>query len=93
MEKIDFPIVSIVFLLCYAVRFCAVLKAAGLNIFRAAAYRKAEMPAKTGDERDTFIVFKMILGLKDFWSVIISHFEESFGSWWEKSDHVLQNAA
>lgn len=77
----------------YAVRFCAVLKAVGLNIFRAAAYRKGEMPVKTDGKCSTFFVFKIIMGLKGFRNAIISHFVKFIDLWREKPEYALQNAA
>lgn len=75
-----------------AVRFCAVLKAVGVNIFRAAAFRKRETLDKMYNCSDTFFVFKAILALKNLISMKIVDFEE-FIDWRLKNfNFTLQNA-
>ena len=56
-----------------AVRFCATLKVAGLNILRAAAVRTEQRRAqdpKTGALRPTFMLFSIV--------------KEPIGRWWHK---------
>jgi len=56
-----------------AVRFCAALKAAGLNILRAAAVRAEQRKsedAKTGALRPAFMLFSIV--------------KEPIGRWWHK---------
>lgn len=56
-----------------AVKFCATLKALGVNILRAAAFRRREMCAKAATEGGLAIISRIALGFRGFLKADFSH--------------------
>jgi len=83
-----------------AVRFCAVLKAIGINIYRAAAVRNAInvlMGAKDAAHRDYFVVnlytLDYICCFKERFQSRIREFFDIFTNFWYKQDFEFKMAA
>lgn len=56
-----------------AVRFCATLKALGVNILRAAAFRRREMSTKAAAEGDLSVASRIVLGFCEFLKADLRH--------------------
>ncbi|MBD3794185.1 MAG: transposase, partial [Campylobacterales bacterium] len=76
-----------------AVRFCAVLKAAGVNIFRATAYRGRVIRAKEAAEGDVLVVLLDVVGISRFWEADLQYMRRIDGFYAANSELALAAAA
>jgi len=68
------------------VSFCATLKAAGINIFRAVAFKNSENEENPTQEQKNLGLFDLIYALKERFSSLIATFVDKM-----KSDFGLDN--
>jgi len=76
-----------------AVRFCATLKAIGVNIFRATAARMAQNLDKSDHGECNFGLNHAIFVIKEQFMMTLSHLKKIYSLYFGSSEHELKIAA